>query len=430
MYAAYRVRGHPLIPARTSEEVHVTRLPCRTKAVLGSAAAGALVVSALAASPVAADPAEGTCKTFEDPQFIGWTTYDELGPKLQRIARNSNGRVDVEVVGETELGRDVYAARVGTGDRIALVQSAIHGNERTGTEALLGILRTLASSNDPATRRVLEEVTLVAMPMVNPDGGELNRRTNVISWDEVITRHPQLEGTDPAWYHRPRNLGIDLPGFDLNRDFNADLGYEPRPEDLPGRQVDAGFYLSPESQAIRDVYVDLRNEFGGVDAFVDLHHMGACNWQTGGDQDGRLISLALDYPPLGPNDGAAYQDEWPLLDQDKSRRYSLAIADGIKDHYGSQSPIAAVGRYFHPDAREFAGQARSAFGLNGTASVLFEVRGQSHNFGQKMKGMLTESVQTGVESMLDAMATGEVDTLNGDDFFDYPDYGWDQGSTD
>lgn len=411
----------------------MSHVPHRPRTLLGALAAGAMLCTTAVAVPAVAapeGPGEGTCKTFEDPQFNGWTTYEELGPKLDRIERKSHGRVEVDVVGQTQLGRDLYAARVGTGDRVLIVQSAIHGNERTGTEALLAVLNDLATGNDPATQRALEGVTLVAMPMVNPDGGELNRRTNVISWDEVVERHPQLEGAPRAWYHRLSNLGIDLPGFDLNRDFNADLDYVPQPGDLPGQQVDAGFFLSPESQTIRDVYVDLRDEFGAVDAVVDLHHMGPCDWQTGGEQDGKLISLALDYPPLGPDDGAAYQDDWPLLDQDKSRRYALAVADGIKERYGSQSPIAAVGRYFHPDAREYAGQGRSAFALNGSATVLFEVRGQSHNFGQKMKGMLVQTVETGVESLIDAMATGAVDTLDGDDFFAYPDYGWDEGSAD
>jgi hypothetical protein len=196
------------------------------------------------------------------------------------------------------------------------------------------------------------------MPMVNPDGGERNRRTNHISWQDVQESFPQFASAPPAWYHRPSNLGINLPGFDLNRDFNADLDYVPRPQDLPGDPNDAGFYLSPESQAIRDVYIDLREEFGEVDVVVDLHHMGPCDRLTGREQDGRLISVSLDYPPLGVDDGAAYLDDWPLLDQDKSRRYALAIADGITEPYGSQSPIAAVGRYYHPDEREYAGHRR------------------------------------------------------------------------
>ncbi|MCU1633643.1 MAG: zinc carboxypeptidase [Micrococcaceae bacterium] len=388
---------------------------------------GALIVAtpASAAPGDATAPGQGTCKTSDDPQFSGWTSYEQLGSELENIENNSKGRVQVDVVGQSELGRDLYTARVGTGERVLLVQSAIHGNERTGTEALLGILKKLGSSNDPVTQRVLENVTLVAMPMANPDGGELNRRMNVISWDEVERRHPQLEGSNRAWYHQLTGDGIDLPGFDLNRDFNADLDYVPQPGDLPGDPKDAGFYLSPESQTIRDVYVSLQDEFGNVDAVVDLHHMGPCDQQTGGEQDGRHISVSLDYPPLGINDGAAYKEDWPLLDQDKSRRYALAVADGIKDSYGTQSPLAAAGRYFHPDEREYAGQGRSAFALNGSATVLFEVRGQSDDFGQKMKGMLVQSVQTGLESLIDSMATGEVDALDGDAFFDYPDYGWD-----
>jgi len=395
---------------------------------IGAATMLCTMVSALPAHAAPSDsntPGQGTCKTWDDPQFSGWTTYEELGPRLEAIESNSKGRVEVDVVGQSAQGRDLYTARVGTGDRVLLVQSAVHGNERTGTEALLHILKKLGSSNDPATLRALEGVTLVAMPMVNPDGGELNRRTNVMSWDETESLHPQLEGAAPAWYYRAGNGGTNLPGFDLNRDFNADLDYVPQPADLPGVQEDAGFFLAPESQTIRDVYVDLREEFGAVDAVVDLHHMGPCDVQTGGEQDGKHISVALDYPPLGVNDGAAYQEDWPLLDQDKSRRYALAVAEGIKDSYGSQSPLAAVGRYFHPEEREYAGQGRSAFALNGSATVLFEVRGQSDDLGQKMKGMLVETVETGLESLIDSMATGEVDTLEGDDFFDYPDYGWD-----
>lgn len=405
--------------------------PYRSRRLLASLAAGAMVTGLAAtsaatssAAPLATASGQGTCTTFDDPQFTGWTTHDELKRELARIERTSDGRVQVDVVGHTQQGREIYTARVGTGDRVLMVQSAIHGNERTGTEALLGILKKLGSGNDAATKRALAGVTLVAMPMVNPDGGELNRRINVVGWDDVTATYPQLDGAPRAWYHSLSGDGIDLPGFDLNRDFNADLDYVPQPEDLPGDPKDAGFFLSAESRAIRDVYVGLAEEFGTVDAVVDLHHMSPCNEQTGGPQDGRQVTLALDYPPLGVDDGAAYRDDWPLLDQDKSRRYALAVANGIQDAYGTQAPQAGVARYYHPEAREYAGQGRSAFALNGSATVLFEVRGQQDDIGPKLKGMFVESVRTGVESLIDAMATGEVDTLDGDAFFELPDYGW------
>ncbi len=397
------------------------------------AAAGSIALTGLAAVSASAaqpeGPGNGACKVHDDPQWSGWTDHAELGRALRTIERTSAGRVEVEQIGTSTLGRELWSARVGTGEKVLMVQSAIHGNERTGTEALLGILRDLGTSSDPATERLLSEVTLVALPMVNPDGGELNRRINVLSWDEVVARYPQLADAPRAWYHSLTGDGIALPGFDLNRDFNPDLDYQPSAVDLPGRQVDAGFFLAPESRAIRDVYVALREEFGTVDAVVDLHHMGPCGRLTGGPQDGKLISVALDYPPLGVEDGAAYQEQWPLLDQDKSRRYALAVARGLQDAYGQRSPLAAVGRYLHPEEREYAGQGRSAFALNGSATVLFEVRGQQDDLGQKQKGMLVQTVRTGVESLLTAMASGEVDRLDGDDFFGLPDYGWDTGSS-
>ncbi|HEX5597953.1 MAG TPA: M14 family zinc carboxypeptidase [Micromonosporaceae bacterium] len=410
-----------------------TEAPAPVRRRTGLAAAVfsvALTASLLPASVATAAeeplPAQGLCKTSPDQNWNGWTNHEELGRALAQIADTSQGRVSVDVAGYSGQGRELWTARVGTGDKVVLVTSAIHGNERTGTEALLGTLRHLAASNDPKTKQMLEQVTFVAMPMVNPDGGELNRRINVRSWDEVVADYPQLaEAPRRAWYHSLSGGGHALPGFDLNRDFNPDLNYVPKASDLPGRQTDAGFFLAPESRAIRDVYVALRAEKGAVDAVVDLHHMGPCTRTTGGEQDGKLISVTLDYPPLGINDGAKYKAEWPLLDQDKSRRYALAIANGMLDAYGSQSPLAGVGRYLHPAEREYAGQGRSAFAMNGSGSILFEVRGQQHNYGQKQMGMLIESVRTGVESLLHALADGTADTLNGDDFYDLPDYGWD-----
>ncbi|GAA3679907.1 hypothetical protein GCM10022224_050110 [Nonomuraea antimicrobica] len=395
--------------------------------MLAAAVTMALTASIAVTSPARALDQEGpgSCKTQEDPSWSGWSDHEQVGKALAQIEQTSGGRVDVEVAGRSPQGRPLWAARAGTGDRVLLVTSAIHGNERTGTEALLAILKDLGSGGDARTRQLLEDITLVAMPMVNPDGGELNRRVNVLSWADTVAAFPQLRDAPRAWYHSLSGDGIDLPGYDLNRDFNPDLGYVPRAADLPGEQTGAGFFLSPESRAIRDVYVGLRQEKGAVDAYIDLHHMGPCDRVTGGPQDGDLITFSLDYPPLGVQDGAAYQAAWPALDQDKSRRYALSVFNGLVEKYGSQSPLAAVGRYFHPDAREYAGQGRSAFALNGTGTVLFEVRGQQDDLGQRHKGMFVNAVRTGIESLMTGLASGSVDSLDGDAFFDLPDYGWD-----
>jgi hypothetical protein len=106
----------------------------------------------------------------------------------------------------------------------------------------------------------------------------------------------------------------------------------------------------------------------------------------------------------------------------------------MKEHAGNgsavDSPFAGgISRYIHPQIadgysfdRDFAGQARSAFALNGSATVLFEVRGQSDDWGQKQKGLLIAAVKAGVFGIAERMADGSVDDLTGDDFYDLPKY--------
>lgn len=231
---------------RSTRNTRPRALRTAVATVAASAALGAvLVTSPAAATATAAESDLGNCKTSDDPSWSGWTDHNQLGATLRQIEKTSKGRVQVEVAGRTTQGRELWAARVGTGPRVLMVTSAIHGNERTGTEALIGILKELGSSSGPKTAELLSKVTLVAMPMVNPDGGELNRRINVRSWDQTVAQFPQLAGAPRAWYHSLRGDGIDQPGYDLNRDFNPDLNYVPQASDLPGKQTDAGFFLSP-----------------------------------------------------------------------------------------------------------------------------------------------------------------------------------------
>jgi hypothetical protein len=387
------------------------------------ALAASLLACAIATPTAVAQDGNADCRNLENPSFAGWTSHAQLGAALDRIERTSKGRVDVEVIGRSNRGRELYAARVGTGDRVMVVTSAIHGNEKTGTEALLHWLQHVGSSQTAETRTLLEGITFVAVPMINPDGGELNRRQNDFPWSEVVGKFPHLAGAEPAWYYSG-NAG----GFDLNRDFHPDLSYEPRAADLPGADALPGFYLTPESRTVRALYLRLQQEFGGVDAYVDLHHMGPCE-QIEGQEDGDYVTVTLDYPPLGPEDSDKYAG-WPLLDQDKSRRFAYAAYLGMREHAGKgnadQSPfLGGIARYLHPQERDLPGQARSSFALNGTGTVLFEVRGQSDDFGQKKNGQLTAIVEAGVAGLAERLADGSVDHLDGDRFFDLPDYGWD-----
>ncbi|MFJ7936490.1 FIMAH domain-containing protein [Sporosarcina sp. NPDC096371] len=353
--------------------------------------------------------------TSKNPQTIAstqtdWTNHKQLGQKLAEIEQNSSGKVKVEVLGYSQQGREIYSARVGTGKRVLLIDSEIHGNEKSGTEAILSMLNTLGTSDSGEVQAVLDALTIVAVPKLNGDGSDKDQRQNIISWEEVIENHPQLAGTKPAWYWNERNNG-----FDINRDFNPDLDYVAKAEDLPGTSAHTGFFLTKEARVLTDLYKSLRDEFGEVEAYVNLHHMGKVKLE-GTDVD---VTIALSDPPLGGDNNPKYADNWPKWDQEKSRRYVMAAVNGMneKAEGGKQSGLA---RYTQPSTFDLSGIALGAFGLNGSASVLFEMAGQSPAVGYDQK--LIDQVEAGLWGIANQMADGTVNDINGNDFYKLPKY--------
>jgi len=102
---------------------------------------------------------------------------------------------------------------------IAWVAANVHGNEESGADAALALLRDLADRTDCAARQVRRNVVTVIVPIQNPDGRELDFRRNSY-------------------------------GFDLNRDWFA------------------------RTQPETDGKLQLLRELPGV-LFIDDHEMGA-----------------------------------------------------------------------------------------------------------------------------------------------------------
>jgi hypothetical protein len=365
------------------------------------------------AVPTAAQQADPPQECSDEPRDLPtwkFVDYAEMRRELARIERISHGRVEVRIVGKSNRGRAIHTATVGHGPNVILVTSEIHGNEKTGTTALLRILRWLGTSGSPQAERLRRTVTLVAVPKINPDGAELDRRGNDRSWDEVAADFPQLAGRPPAWNYIDGQLQGDdysrRPGFDLNRDFHPELDYLPRPEDVPGTSDLPGWFISPESQTLRDIYTGLRARHGGVDVYVDLHHQGACVRQEGTD---RLLDVAVDYPPLPDvhfepgGKYAKYRDIYP-------KGFSRPLAMSASSAMERQGYIPA--RYPHAPTRDLPGQARCSFALNGTGTVLFEVRGQTQSMGHELAERFTRAVIAGLVGIVDDVSTGAVHEID------------------
>lgn len=380
------------------------RRTTRTTAGLASAALLAVAMAGVLPGAAQAKPVNSHCGLEPGGNRASFVDHAQLTKKLEQIERTTKGTVDVDVAGYSNQGREIYEARVGTGDTVILIQSQIHGNENHGTEALLNLLGHLGG-NTAEAREIRENVTIVAVPRLNVDGGEHDTRQNHMSWDEVVEDFPQLEGVDPAWNYR-----ATVPGFDVNRDFNPDLDYVPQPEDFPGNSADTGWYITPEAQTMRDVYAGLESEFGIVDYFVDLHNQWPCYAQEG---TGNMSPLSISAKFI--EDPTAFGD-WPNFDYDASRRANVAVYDALQERGNSGFGHLTL----YPQDTNLPGTALGSFALRGSATVLFETSSNTQSDGQKANGKLIKQVETGVMGLITAVADGSIDSLDPEDYEEIP----------
>ena len=354
-----------------------------------------------------------------DNSISGFISHTELQKTLSQIEASSKGIVQVEVAGQSHNGLDIYTATVGTGDKVILVQSEIHGNEKTGTVALLNLLKNL-STNSKQAQEIRKELTLVFMPMMNPDASEADKRRNSMTWDEVLDNFPQLTGAKPSWNYLDRGISQSYnygenPGFDVNRDFNPNLNYVPEAQDFPGASNKPGWFITPESQTARDVYKSLKDEYGNVDVFIDLHHQGM--YYVDGTDDEVTLSLSAQFVP-DPNtsEGAKYAEYAENYRYDYSRQLNVAAYNELQSYGNSKFTNISL----YSQGLDLPGTALGSYALNGSGTVLFEVRGQTQMMGQKEKGQLVKSVEQGLTGIIEAVADGSVETLNPEDYENIP----------
>lgn len=84
---------------------------------------------------------------------------------------------DKSTLGKSFLGDEIYRLKIGNGPIKILVWSQMHGNESTGTRAMLDVLEFL-KCNEKWSDSILKSISLHCIPMLNPDGANAYNRRN------------------------------------------------------------------------------------------------------------------------------------------------------------------------------------------------------------------------------------------------------------
>lgn len=135
----------------------------------------------------------------------------------------ANFPIELVSIGKSEKGRNLWAAKLGKGEKSLLFVGAHHGREWMTTSLLMKMLEQYATAYQHGSKigsyssQLLDEVSIWFVPMVNPDGvsiqqGNLSRlslREKMAVW--------QMNGYRFHWTRWKANA----QGIDLNRQYPA-----------------------------------------------------------------------------------------------------------------------------------------------------------------------------------------------------------------
>lgn len=110
---------------------------------------------------------------YKEPSITGRYITQEM------LEKTCFSKLPVPLIafGNSVDGKTLYAFKIGSGHRKVLMWSQMHGNESTTTKAVWDMVNYL-QSDDSLAEHILENCTLMIVPMLNPDGAKAYTRAN------------------------------------------------------------------------------------------------------------------------------------------------------------------------------------------------------------------------------------------------------------
>jgi len=110
----------------------------------------------------------------EKALFGKWIHYAHISALLENLSDS----LTVTCIGSSENAIPIHSVKFGTGSKRILIWTQMHGNESTGTKALFDFFNCIGHSNDAIFKTILNECTILCIPMLNPDGSLNYTRVN------------------------------------------------------------------------------------------------------------------------------------------------------------------------------------------------------------------------------------------------------------
>lgn len=229
--------------------------------------------------------------------------YKDMVEQIKRMQCTYPDLAVLEI-GRSVMGKPLYCLRIGNGPRAFHMNAAVHANEWITTPLLLRFVEELACSAIEDSERWsgavcswLNDITLWAVPMVNPDGVNLSQ--------EGITAAHSNAAELLSWNQGSPDFSCwkaNIQGVDLNDQFPA--------------------YWEEEQQR-RGIYLPSAQDYGGTAPLTEpeakaLADLSCCE----------QFELAVSLHTQGKEIYWNYRDQEPVYAETLARR--MAYASGYR----------------------------------------------------------------------------------------------------
>lgn len=250
-------------------------------------------------------------------------SYEQMEKDISILSENYSSLIESKIIGSSVSGKNIYAVKLGKGEKEILVNGAHHAYEHMTTNVLMKMIDTYAAAYlnnekilDYSLKKVLDKISIWFVPMVNPDGVVLVQEDNSGAYNSEIVEKINKDNNDfKSWK-------ANIRGVDLNRQYPAlwedikDNPGQPAPADYKGKNP----LTEPESLALYN-FANSRN----FEASIAYHSSGNVIFTRFGHNKytpklASLISDATGYQIIDltskPRGGGGFSD-WFILIKNK-----------------------------------------------------------------------------------------------------------------
>ncbi len=206
-------------------------------------------------------------KKLETVQPHAPITYQQMVTTIEKLKEKFSELITWESIGKSWDNRDIILVKLGKGDTLIHINGSVHARERITTSIILKNIEDYCNAyysqeaiKEYDVKKLLDQVTIYFVPMVNPDGVDYTILGDSAIRDSTLKENlASISKFDQSPYFSGINRWkANIKGVDINRQW--DFGWEEKELFNPTKPSDSYYkgsspHSEPETQALEKLSI-------------------------------------------------------------------------------------------------------------------------------------------------------------------------------